>query len=56
MRTNVEKIVIKTDKRISGLQKEKQQTQEPKRLSVMGQWRRDNPKGAFKVNEPGLFK
>ena len=41
----MEKIIIKKDKRISGLQKEKKQTQEPKRLSKAGIWLREHPKG-----------
>ena len=51
----MEKIIIKKGKTTSELKKEKQQTPEPKRLSAFGEWRRNNPKGAYKVNDYSIF-
>ena len=46
---------IKKEKRTSGLQKEKQQTQEPKRLSKAGIWRREHPNGIGKILDYSIF-
>ena len=53
--TKMETTKIKKEKRTSGLQKEKQQTQEPKRLSKAGIWRREHPNGIGKILDYSIF-